>query len=132
MSALAPDASPTPHAGRPWDFAILGVQKAGTGELQTWLGVHPQVLAHGGEVHFFDDMPARSCRNAWQSGKVRLQYDSAKDVPFLQNKCGWLGLGEWTATEAGGVEWQWHNMCETADAGLIGYQSTVIRLLLGD
>jgi hypothetical protein len=55
----------------------IGVQKAGTGELQNWLGANPRVLTHGGEVHFFDDMPARSCRNAWQSGKVRLQYAKA-------------------------------------------------------
>ena len=33
----------------------IGVQKAGTGELQTWLGVHPEVTVHGGEAHFFDD-----------------------------------------------------------------------------
>ena len=44
---------------------------------------------------------------------MRLKYDSAKDVPFLQNKCGWLGLGEWKPTEAGGVEWEWHNTYET-------------------
>lgn len=32
----------------------IGVQKAGTGELQTWLSVHPRVTVHGGEAHFFD------------------------------------------------------------------------------
>jgi len=52
----------------------IGVQKAGTGELQTWLGVHPQVLAHGGEVHFFDGMRSRSCHSAFQAGKTRLRY----------------------------------------------------------
>ena len=52
----------------------IGVQKAGTGELQTWLGANPRVLAHGGEVHFFDNMRTSSCRNERQSAKVRLQY----------------------------------------------------------
>ena len=30
----------------------IGVQKAGTGELQTWLGAHTEVTVHGGETHF--------------------------------------------------------------------------------
>ena len=52
----------------------IGVQKAGTGELQTWLSANPRVLAHGGEVHYFDTVRTRSCRNEWQGAKVRLQY----------------------------------------------------------
>ena len=48
-----------------------------------------------------------------EDGKVRRRYASVEDIPFLQKRCGWLGLGEWKATEAGGVEWQWHNMYET-------------------
>ena len=55
----------------------IGVQKAGTGELQTWLGANPSVVAHGGEVHFFDSVRTRSCRNPWQGAKVRLQYAKA-------------------------------------------------------
>ena len=55
----------------------IGVQKAGTGELQTWLGANPRVVAHGGEVHFFDNVRTRSCRNPWQGAKVRLQYAKA-------------------------------------------------------
>ena len=49
-----------------------------------------------------------ACRGA--DGKVRLWYDSLESVPFLQKKCGWLGLGEWKKIEAGGVCWEWHNM----------------------
>ena len=44
-----------------------------------------------------------------ENGKVRLQYDSPKCVPFLQNKCGTLGLGEWKPLESGGVVYEWHN-----------------------
>ena len=55
----------------------IGVQKAGTGELQTWLRANPSVVAHGGEVHFFDSVRTRSCRNPWQGAKVRLQYAKA-------------------------------------------------------
>jgi len=51
----------------------IGVQKAGTGELQTWLGVHPSVKVHGGEVHFFDgEERTPSCRK--HRGQLRLRY----------------------------------------------------------
>ena len=52
----------------------IGVQKAGTGELQTWLGVHPQVTVHGGEVHFFDRMAANSCGSKRRRAALRLRY----------------------------------------------------------
>lgn len=53
----------------------IGVQKAGTGELQTWLGAHPQVFTHGGEVHFFDTMKHEpSCTRAREKGSLRLRY----------------------------------------------------------
>ena len=53
----------------------IGVQKAGTGELQVWLGVHPSVTVHGGEVHFFDRSEKRvvAC-NARHRGALRLRY----------------------------------------------------------
>ena len=55
----------------------IGVQKAGTGELQTWLGVHPQVHVHGGEVHFFDGLhykaEALRCGRSTR-GRMRLEY----------------------------------------------------------
>ena len=51
----------------------IGVQKAGTGELQNWLGAHPSALAHGGEAHFFDGMRAGQC-SARQRGQLRLRY----------------------------------------------------------
>lgn len=53
----------------------IGVQKAGTGELQTWLGAHPAFLAHGGEAHFFDG-PAygRSCDTPRERDSLRLHY----------------------------------------------------------
>jgi hypothetical protein len=54
-------------------------------------------------------------RNA--QGKVRLQYDSESEVPFLQKKCGELWLGEWVVaemvTQSFGVRWEWHNKYET-------------------
>ena len=51
----------------------IGVQKAGTGELQNWLAVHPSVVVHGGEVHFFDGMRAHAC-TARRRGPLRLRY----------------------------------------------------------
>jgi hypothetical protein len=54
----------------------IGVQKAGTGELQTWLGVHPAVTVHGGEVHFFDKMRDTACSRRRRSA-LRLQYARA-------------------------------------------------------
>lgn len=53
----------------------IGVQKAGTGELQTWLGAHPRVITHGGEVHFFDTMKHEpSCTRARERASLRLRY----------------------------------------------------------
>jgi len=43
---------------------------------------------------------------------VRITYASAKKAPFLQQKCGWLGLGQWVATDDG-VRWEWHNKYTT-------------------
>lgn len=51
----------------------IGVQKAGTGELQTWLATHPSVTVHGGEVHFFDSVDPVAC-SARQRGLLRLRY----------------------------------------------------------
>ena len=51
----------------------IGVQKAGTGELQHWLDVHPAVVTHGGEVHFFDGHSSTAC-TARQRGPLRLRY----------------------------------------------------------
>ena len=51
-----------------------------------------------------------SAKNA--DGSVRREYSSAADAPFLQKKCGWLGLGEWATTDDG-VRWEWHNMYTT-------------------
>ena len=50
------------------------MQKAGTGELQTWLSVHPLVTVHGGEVHFFDGRRAISCSKPRKRAHLRLQY----------------------------------------------------------
>ena len=51
----------------------IGVQKAGTGELQTWLSIHPSVKVHGGEVHFFDQEDrSPSCKR--RRGQLRLRY----------------------------------------------------------
>lgn len=53
----------------------IGVQKAGTGELQTWLGAHPHAIAHGGEVHFFDKLKREpSCDSKHSRGSLRLRY----------------------------------------------------------
>ena len=46
-------------------------------------------------------------------GSVRTEYPSADEVPFLQKKCGELGLGEWTPTANNGVRWHWHNTYAT-------------------
>ena len=51
----------------------IGVQKAGTGELQNWLAAHPSILVHGGEVHFFDGMRPAAC-SARHRGPLRLKY----------------------------------------------------------
>ena len=52
----------------------IGVQKAGTGELQTWLSVHPLVKAHGGEVHFFDREDFSSPCTSRNRARLRLRY----------------------------------------------------------
>jgi len=53
----------------------IGVQKAGTGELRTWVGAHPSVHAHGGEVHFFDvRRPELRCANVRQQSALRIAY----------------------------------------------------------
>jgi hypothetical protein len=52
----------------------IGVQKAGTGELQTWLGAHPQVTVHGGEAHFFDGRKPVACAQAKRRSQLRLKY----------------------------------------------------------
>ena len=46
-------------------------------------------------------------------GEVRLQYESEEMAPYLQKKCGWLGLGEWKPVETGGIRWAWFNTYET-------------------
>ena len=38
-----------------------------------------------------------------------LQYASDDDIPFLQKKCEWLGLGKWNADAGGAMQWSWHN-----------------------
>ena len=45
------------------------------------------------------------------SGKS--QYASMADVPFLQKKCEWLGLGVWEEAN-GQVRWVWFNMYATS------------------
>ena len=52
----------------------IGVQKAGTGELQNWLAAHPSVVIHGGEVHFFDGMKSPSACRAKQRANLRFKY----------------------------------------------------------
>jgi hypothetical protein len=54
----------------------IGVQKAGTGELQTWLDKHPSVIVHGGEVHFFDKLISRHPSKCTQriASTLRLRY----------------------------------------------------------
>ena len=48
-----------------------------------------------------------------EDGSVRTEYSDTDAVPFLQKKCGELGLGEWTPTASNGVHWQWHNKYAT-------------------
>lgn len=53
----------------------IGVQKAGTGELQTWLAAHPHAIAHGGEVHYFDTFKKEpACDTVHARGTLRLRY----------------------------------------------------------
>ena len=46
----------------------IGVQKAGTGELQNWLAAHPSV-----HMHFFDGMRALPSYTARKRGALRLR-----------------------------------------------------------
>lgn len=55
-------------------FVNIGVQKAGTGELQSWLDVHPAVQVHGGEAHFFDSRPKLRCDSGRKQSRLRLTY----------------------------------------------------------
>ena len=43
---------------------------------------------------------------------MQIAYLSSDAAPFLQQKCGWLGLGKWVATDEG-VRWEWHNKYST-------------------
>ena len=55
----------------------IGAQKAGTGEIQQWLSVHPQVHVQGAEVHFFDGVRGgrtRRCRSQREAKRMRLKY----------------------------------------------------------
>ena len=47
-----------------------------------------------------------------EDGSVRITYLSADAAPFLQQKCAWLGLGEFVVTDEG-VRWEWHNKYTT-------------------
>ncbi|KAL3894096.1 MAG: hypothetical protein SGPRY_013902, partial [Prymnesium sp.] len=74
------DAGACFHLRPPLHFSVclpsvinLGVQKAGTGELLRWLELHPRVVAHQGEVHFFDTVS-------------RTAYLRHASVPTLQRK----------------------------------------------
>jgi len=59
----------------------IGVQKAGTGELQTWLGAHPLMLAHGGEVHFFDGLrPSAAMLRCGQRQRTNLRQRYARHL----------------------------------------------------
>ncbi len=70
--------SPSSDGASVWCLPALiniGVQKAGTGELQTWVGAHPSVIAHGGEVHFFDKRrPELRCASGRQQAALRIAY----------------------------------------------------------
>ena len=58
-----------------------------------------------GSLRFF------AAKNA--DGTVQLEYATAEEAPFLQKKCGLLGLGAWGETGTG-VQWEWHNMYTTS------------------
>jgi hypothetical protein len=63
--------------GKRWVYCLpgvinIGAQKAGTGELQTWLEKHPAMLVHGGEVHFFDTVEFGAACDS-QSDRVNLK-----------------------------------------------------------
>lgn len=66
--------------GKRWVYCLpavinIGAQKAGTGELQTWLEKHPAMLVHGGEVHFFDKVGnGAACSSESERDTLRLKY----------------------------------------------------------
>ena len=52
--------------------------------------------------------------------------EKCKVVPFLQQKCGWLGLGVWTEEAAdGALAWVWENKSTTT---LHAINSAVLKL----
>jgi len=66
-------------SGKRWVYCLpavvnIGAQKAGTGELQTWLSKHPAMLVHGGEVHFFDHLHDAQCDTAETRDALKLRY----------------------------------------------------------
>jgi len=66
--------------GKRWIYCLpavinIGAQKAGTGELQTWLEKHPAMLVHGGEVHFFDTVEnGAACDSESERDILKLKY----------------------------------------------------------
>ena len=51
--------------------------------------------------------------------------EKRKAVPFLQQKCGWLGLGKWTEEAHGTLVWVWENKYTTT---LHAINSVVLKL----
>ena len=51
--------------------------------------------------------------------------EKRKVVPFLQQKCGWLGLGKWTEEAHGALVWAWENKYTTT---LHAINSVVLKL----
>ena len=64
----------------------IGVPKGGTGELRTWIGKHPGVIAHAGEVHYFDRTKQRrenvtTCDSPRERDQIRTGYASKFEMP---------------------------------------------------